>query len=292
MVADNFDGMLELLSVDTFDLKNLKKQYRIAALKHHPDKGGDEASFKILSQHYQLLLPLVDQATLSAAEINSINVALQLSSYKTRKIILEQIKIVNVDVFNSINALNVIDSEAEWINFNTRVLDGEIFSKATFESFSKISQSRYSQFFTPYESKSEFFSAAGSFTYSSLKLSIYLFLSTSALDYLIISTAFLGFHDPVKVNTNNLQSDLNSISFTLKASLYSILLDAITTLVKPFIELLSLVVRSAVTIASLCAVDNTTKSAKSNPTPADETPPSSTHEEPQYSDNQAPSMAR
>ena len=101
MVADNFDGMLELLAVDKLDLINLKKQYKTAALKHHPDKGGDEASFKILSHHYKLLLPLIDQTTVSAEEINDINKALLLSSHKTRKIIMEQIKTVNIDVFNS-----------------------------------------------------------------------------------------------------------------------------------------------------------------------------------------------
>lgn len=33
----------------------IKKAYRVASLKHHPDKGGDEAKFKEIGEAYQIL---------------------------------------------------------------------------------------------------------------------------------------------------------------------------------------------------------------------------------------------
>jgi len=36
--------------------KEIKKAYRALALKHHPDKGGDENNFKDLKQIYEFLM--------------------------------------------------------------------------------------------------------------------------------------------------------------------------------------------------------------------------------------------
>lgn len=256
MAKNNFDGMLELLSVDKFNLKNLKKQYKKAALIHHPDRGGNEENFKILNHHYQLLLPLIDNKPLSEKEVRPIKEALLKSSQKVRKELLEEMKSVNLNAFNLINISLVDDSNAEWRSFNTRVLSGEIFSKANFESLGKISYSKYSQFFTPFESKGQFFSTAANFSLSSLKLSVYILLSTSVLNYFLNSAAFFYFHSPVLINTGDLKSDPSSFSFKLAACFYSILLDSISTLINPFIDLLTLVIRSGVTIASVLSSDD------------------------------------
>lgn len=46
----------KVLGVDkNVDSKSLKKAYRKMAMKHHPDKGGDEATFKAISEAYDVL---------------------------------------------------------------------------------------------------------------------------------------------------------------------------------------------------------------------------------------------
>ena len=46
----------EVLDVDKSATdKDIKKAYRKGALKHHPDKGGDSAKFKELTQAYEIL---------------------------------------------------------------------------------------------------------------------------------------------------------------------------------------------------------------------------------------------
>ena len=46
----------EVLGVDkTASADELKKAFRRAAVEHHPDKGGDEAKFKELSEAYEVL---------------------------------------------------------------------------------------------------------------------------------------------------------------------------------------------------------------------------------------------
>ena len=45
-----------LLGVDkNADDNTLKKAYRKMAIKHHPDKGGDEKKFKDISEAYEIL---------------------------------------------------------------------------------------------------------------------------------------------------------------------------------------------------------------------------------------------
>ena len=45
-----------LLGVDkNVDDNTLKKAYRKMAVKHHPDKGGDEQNFKDISEAYEIL---------------------------------------------------------------------------------------------------------------------------------------------------------------------------------------------------------------------------------------------
>ena len=46
----------DLLAVDTnATADQIKKAYRKMALLHHPDKGGDEARFKMIGQAYEVL---------------------------------------------------------------------------------------------------------------------------------------------------------------------------------------------------------------------------------------------
>jgi len=48
--------LYESLGVEkTADVKEIKKAYRKLAVKHHPDKGGDEAKFKEISAAYEIL---------------------------------------------------------------------------------------------------------------------------------------------------------------------------------------------------------------------------------------------
>lgn len=40
-----FERIIELFGPENFDLKNLKSQYKKAALKYHPDKDGEKELF-------------------------------------------------------------------------------------------------------------------------------------------------------------------------------------------------------------------------------------------------------
>ena len=48
--------LYKILGVDkSVDDNALKKAYRKLAMKHHPDKGGDEKEFKAISEAYEIL---------------------------------------------------------------------------------------------------------------------------------------------------------------------------------------------------------------------------------------------
>ena len=48
--------LYKILGVDkSVDDNALKKAYRKLAMKHHPDKGGDEKKFKDISEAYEIL---------------------------------------------------------------------------------------------------------------------------------------------------------------------------------------------------------------------------------------------
>ena len=50
------EDFYKILGVDRgADARTLKKNYRIKALKHHPDKGGDPETFAKLSRAYETL---------------------------------------------------------------------------------------------------------------------------------------------------------------------------------------------------------------------------------------------
>lgn len=52
-----FDNAVESLLVDSdVTVKQLKKQWRLMASKHHPDRGGDAAKFHEMRQAYETCL--------------------------------------------------------------------------------------------------------------------------------------------------------------------------------------------------------------------------------------------
>ena len=53
----NYNKACEILEMERkYTLAMLKKAYHKAALKHHPDKGGDPEKFKQLKEAYEYLL--------------------------------------------------------------------------------------------------------------------------------------------------------------------------------------------------------------------------------------------
>jgi hypothetical protein len=249
-----FDEMLALFEQKEFDLKELKKQYRNKSLIHHPDKGGDENKFKALVAGYELLLPVIEGNT-SEEILGKIRKELTDSSPEKKKEILTQIKSMNANYFrllgfNENYNLIKIDTTKEWISINTKVLNGDIFSKENFNSMMNISRSRYSTFFTPYTSKEDALAELKNTAISSLKLFVYLSLSVSAIDFIFTSYLFYVGHDDIYIDPGNLKNSMNDFSFQVKVALYSTFLDSLFTLVNPVVNLLSLVVRSGATIAS------------------------------------------
>jgi hypothetical protein len=53
----NKDSACEILNISIYELNTftLKQKYRIACLKHHPDKGGDSSSFILVKEAYDYL---------------------------------------------------------------------------------------------------------------------------------------------------------------------------------------------------------------------------------------------
>ncbi|KTD02902.1 hypothetical protein Lfee_0646 [Legionella feeleii] len=138
----------------------------------------------------------------------------------------------------------------EWVSINTNVLNGHIFSKENFKSLVNLSHSKYSTFFTPYTSKNDVLSDLKNVGKSSLKLFVYLCISVSAIDFLFISLFFWSsWHDKLPVEGSNLNENMSRSCLSLKVALYSTLLDSLSTVVNPFVSLLSLIVRSGTTIA-------------------------------------------
>ncbi len=243
----NFDKMLALFETKEFNLENLQKQYRKKALIYHPDKGGKGDDYKNLLSSYLLLLPLVE-GTISEKELMDIREELSKSSSGTRKEILAQVKSVNA------NAFNFLISKQEWISINTNILNGDIFSKQNFNSMLNLSRSKYASFFTPIASKEELFSEIKNTITSSLKLFVYLYFSASVVDYILISSLFFGIpkigHSEILVDLDELKDDQNSLSYITKVALYSTLIDSLFTLTNPAVNLLSLFIRSGVTLAT------------------------------------------
>lgn len=95
-----FERIIELFGPENFDLKNLKKQYKKAALRYHPDKDGEKELFQELNDYYLLLLPLIKDGYLSKEEITDIREVLSNSSETVRKEISKQIRAIKPDFFS------------------------------------------------------------------------------------------------------------------------------------------------------------------------------------------------
>lgn len=50
------------------DPKELKRQFRILAFKHHPDKGGDKATFQAVLQEYETLIAMIEREAATASQ--------------------------------------------------------------------------------------------------------------------------------------------------------------------------------------------------------------------------------
>ncbi|KTC85140.1 DnaJ domain-containing protein [Legionella brunensis] len=110
-VSNNFDGLLELLDVEELTADNLKKSYKNAAAKWHPDKNPNDpeagAKFDILRKNYALLLPLAETKNGKISPLEEIAIAekMAVSSVKANNTILNMIAGVSQDLADAIKGL-------------------------------------------------------------------------------------------------------------------------------------------------------------------------------------------
>ena len=125
---ENYYDILNIKKNSTQE--EIKKQYKILAMKNHPDKGGDANKFKLISEAYQVLSDPIKRKQydnpLNKFNINNNNVQLTpeelfatLFKNKLSNSIFNNFD--NFDNFNNFSNSMINESREIYINGNTKI---------------------------------------------------------------------------------------------------------------------------------------------------------------------------
>lgn len=122
---ENYYDILNIKKNSTQE--EIKKQYKILAMKNHPDKGGDANKFKLISEAYQVLSDPIKRKQydnpLNKFNINNNNVQLTpeelfATLFKNK---LSNSIFNNFDNFNNFSNSMINESREIYINGNTKI---------------------------------------------------------------------------------------------------------------------------------------------------------------------------
>lgn len=122
---ENYYDILNIKKNSTQE--EIKKQYKILAMKNHPDKGGDANKFKLISEAYQVLSDPIKRKQydnpLNKFNINNNNVQLTpeelfATLFKNK---LSNSIFNNFDNFNNFSNNMINESREIYINGNTKI---------------------------------------------------------------------------------------------------------------------------------------------------------------------------
>jgi curved DNA-binding protein CbpA len=61
MNTDKYFRIFKINKISDISMAELKRRYRILAMKYHPDKGGNSAKFVIIQDAYNYIKPLIER---------------------------------------------------------------------------------------------------------------------------------------------------------------------------------------------------------------------------------------